>query len=134
MARILIMEDDEFQADALQAFMEDLGHEAEVSHSAREAYQILCARSFDILLTDLLVANPDEKGGGITLIKDIRGSGIPRLQILPIIAITGSSKLISPQLLGENAEFAGANRILMKPVNISDLNSTIQDVLNNTST
>lgn len=129
MAKILIMEDDEFQAEALQMFMEDMGHSAEICHTARDALSILQLNSFDLLLTDLLVIGPDEKGGGITLIKEVRGSGYERLRTLPIIAITGSGKMISPKLLGENAEFVGANKVILKPVNFGELRSAIDMVL-----
>lgn len=129
MAKILIMEDDEFQAEALQVLMEDLGHEAEICHSAREALSLLTFRSFDLLLTDLLVLGEDEKGGGVTLIKEIRESNFERLRSLPVIAITGSGKLISPKLLSQQAEFVGANSVIMKPVNLDKLRTTVAEIL-----
>lgn len=123
------MEDDEFQAEVLEGFMGDFGHEASVTYSASEALEILQFNAFDLLLTDLLVLGPDEKGGGITLIKEVRGSAFARLRSLPIIAITGSGKMISPELLGENAQFVGANQVLMKPVSFEMLRASVEKAL-----
>jgi len=129
MAKILIMEDDEFQAEVLQVLMEDLGHQAESCHSAREALSLLTFNSFDLLLTDLIVLGVDEKGGGVTLIKEIRESKFARLRSLPIIAITGSGRIISPELLSQQAEFVGANRVILKPVDLQKLRTTVGELL-----
>ena len=129
MAKILIMEDDEFQAEVLQVLMEDLGHQAESCHSAQDALSLLTYNSFDLLLTDLIVLGADEKGGGVTLIKEVRESKFARLRSLPIIAITGSGKIISPELLSQQAEFVGANEVIMKPVDIHKLRATVNQLL-----
>lgn len=129
MAKILIMEDDEFQAEALQFLLEDLGHQAEICYSAKAALSKLQVRKYDLLITDLLVVAQDEKGGGITLIKEVRGSQFPFLRSMPIIAITGSGKLISPELLGESADIVGANHVMMKPIEMLDLRRSIDKVL-----
>ncbi len=129
MPKILIMEDDEFQAEALQFILEDLGHQVEICHSAKDALVKLQVSKFDILITDLLVMGQDDNSGGITLIKEIRSSKFPFVRSMPIIAITGSGKLISPEILGESAEIVGANHVLLKPVNMLDLRRAIDTVI-----
>ena len=127
MVAILLMDDDDAFASVLSETLEHAGHDVTVARSATEAIQVIQAKTFDILLTDLIVYDgkrpvPD---GGISLITKLRGPGNrkfdPWVRDMPIIAISGTIHNPGMSDILKTAKALGADFALGKPTDTRDL-------------
>ena len=59
-ADILIVEDEEAHAEAIQEGLARLGHHCTVVHDGASAIARLSARTFDIIVTDLMLGGPQD--------------------------------------------------------------------------
>jgi len=135
MAKLLLMEDDEVQADMLSVGLIDAGHSVKVSYNGNEAWLHLCAQPFDLLITDMLVpvTRSAEGGGGFLLVNRIRRTRWEELhpdnREIPIITISGAGQKMLGQDLLESAISSGADSALRKPIRFEDLLSEIDRLL-----
>jgi len=134
LANILIMEDDADQARLLGALLSNAGHHVEITFTGNEAWAILSARPFDVLLTDMRVTTPfgmKQSEGGLALIIRIRnaaGDDVPGwIAGIRIIAISGGGNYATGAL--DRAGTFGADRCLHKPVAGTDLLEAVRSVL-----
>ena len=67
MGEILVVDDEETVRRAFQAFLEEAGHHVETAESPQEARLRLADRSFDVLITDLMM--PRESG--LSLVRSV---------------------------------------------------------------
>lgn len=82
MARILLVEDNEMNADMLQRRLERRGFEVSVAFSGAEAIDQVAADRPDLVLMDLSLPEMD----GLEVTRRLRGR--PETRALPIIALT----------------------------------------------
>jgi DNA-binding NtrC family response regulator len=114
--RILIVDDELAILLTLKAILEMNGFEVETASSAREAEQKLCAGRFGMVITDMRMEN---ETSGFEVIR------AARLQAYnPATAI-----LTAYPNLGGDWKTAGAESLLVKPMNTGDLLRQIEALL-----
>ena len=116
MALILVVEDAADFRTLLCEALEISGHKVVLSKSGKEALRQCRGRSFDVVVTDVVMPDVD----GIELIRALRA--LPRQ--VPIIAISGASV----DML-EIVKALGAQATLRKPFDLQELLAAINQVL-----
>lgn len=111
--RILIVEDDVVHAEALQMALEAEGYEVECAVETNAALDRLRARSFDLVLTDLMLGDRD----GLELLREARRM----LPDLSVFLITGHGSIET----AVRAMREGAADYLTKPVNLTELRTRV---------
>ncbi|MFT5291845.1 MAG: DNA-binding NtrC family response regulator, partial [Planctomycetota bacterium] len=103
-ARILVVDDEEFVRDSLQAVLEAHGYVVRVASGAQSAIKLLRTEEFDAILTDMRMP----QGDGNELLQSARAEGLD----VPVLVLTGASTV------GEavTAMRSGAYDLLEKPV------------------
>ena len=128
MANILVMEDDEHQLELIRHMLTRRGHSVTTTIDATEAYSTFCNRSFDLVVSDIVVRKegtpfPD---GGTTLIRRIR-TGLTRKQT-PIIAITGARAMEHPRII-KSVGAQWVSDVLRKPFEAVALYQAVDEAL-----
>lgn len=113
MARILLVDDDDFYRSALKTVIQNFGHDVIEVHDGKDAQQILGVQKYDLLISDIRMPTIN----GIELLQWTK----KRLQI-PVILMTGFSEILETNKAGQ----IGADDFLLKPFKGSDLNLSIQ--------
>jgi len=122
MARILAVDDNAIFLEMLCDVLKEKAHEVITASNGAAALDIFIKNTFDLVICDLIMPEKD----GSELIADIRRI-TPEIKI---IAITGMSDML-PTTIGKNAtDKLGADKILDKPVSLTDLLSTVDELLN----
>lgn len=117
MAKILVVDDEHLTVDMLTTFLSLIGHQPIGAFSGRQTWDKLAYEEPDAIILDIML--PDEDG--LDICRRLRAE--PRTQHLPIIMISA----YSPPKLKE-AEAAGANGYLIKPIKLNDLKDTLERV------
>lgn len=122
MASILFAEDKEDVAQLMIEILKHEGHEVQWAKNGDDAIKILDSgsQSFDIVITDILMPNKD----GFDVVKYMKANDLG----IPVIVMSGGGVTIS----SEDALRAIENdvdKVLRKPVNISELNEAIKSLL-----
>lgn len=116
MTRILLIDDDLDFLQSLQDGLENLGHEIAVVDSGNKGLQKFNEANFDVVITDIIMND----GNGINFIESVRLVNSK----VPVIAISGWCPHTR-----DAVEKWGADKALLKPLNISQL-QTVLDELN----
>ena len=116
MATIVLIEDEAVLREVVSHVLQSDGHEVVSFPDARPALDAIDFRTVDLVLTDLAMPTRGEEA-----IETLRGGGYE----VPIVVLTG--------VLTEGEEDGlielGANRVLLKPVNLSQLLTVIRECL-----
>ena len=128
MANILVMEDDKEQLELLRRMLTRNGHSVVTTLDASEAYRTFCDRSFDLVVSDIVVRKegvpfPD---GGTTLIRRIR-TGMKGKNV-PIIAVTGARVMEHPRII-KSIGPEWVNDIIRKPFDMATLMVAVNEAL-----
>ena len=118
-ARILFVDDEDFQADIGKRMLERLGYRVTTKTSSVEALELFrqSPDEFDLVITDMTM--PDMTG-------DVLARELIALRPdIPISVCTGYSERINPQIVKE----IGIKELAMKPVVMKDIARMIQRVL-----
>lgn len=116
MASILVVDDDRLVGQMLLAHLESDSHQVVVAHHGGEGLAELKSRSFDLVISDILMPQVE----GIEFIREIRKRGYD----MPILAVTGGGL---HQLANVNVDYLalsikfGATAILRKPFTRNEL-------------
>lgn len=125
MATILLIDDDELLRDTVLQMLELDGHhvlEAADGASGLKVYAQHHGRGgIDLVITDILMPGID----GARVIVELHREH----PSLPIIAISGGRRVLSPQFNLETATLAGATGQLAKPFARHELQSAVQSAL-----
>jgi CheY-like chemotaxis protein len=105
MARILVIDDEEFVGQLFQQMLEGDGHTVALATRGSEGLQLLGSETFDLVLTDLQLSDLT----GIDIVAALR----ERNQEVPIIALSGAYE--GPHVEGAALRI-GATRFLGKPI------------------
>lgn len=105
MASILIVEDEQANAEVASMICESAGHTVSVAENGLVALERLQAGGIDMMLVDILMPIMD----GETLIRTLRQDA--RFAMMPIIAITAKASMYDIQELKQ----VGADEVLPKP-------------------
>lgn len=125
MAHILLIDDDDLLRDTLQQMLELDGHRVTLACDGNEGMaqygKAGASPGFDLVITDILMPGQD----GTELIVKLRQQGAT----LPIIAISGGRRMLSPRFSLETAQLVGATSHLAKPFSRAVLQSEITKAL-----
>jgi CheY-like chemotaxis protein len=122
MAHILLIDDDELLRDTVKQMLElDHHHVTEAANGEDGLRLFGSGKGFDAVVTDILMPGID--GTRVIVVLRQRRPG------LPIIAISGGRRVLSPQFNLETASLAGATCQLAKPFSRLDLQSSLAQAL-----
>ncbi len=110
---ILVADDEDGIRTLLTHWLERAGHRIDCAASGREASRLLRQKSFDLVITDVVM--PD--GDGYELIAEVRRIQ-PRARI---VAISGGGKYLEGADCLKIARGLGAHSVVMKPFNWEQL-------------
>ncbi len=114
---ILIVDDDPSAQKILQLFLSGKGFSVETTGSARHALELLHAKPYDLVISDMIMDNID----GLNLLKEVNTS----FPDIPFMLITAYASLDSAiEALG-----SGASDYLQKPLNHEELLLKIEKAL-----
>jgi hypothetical protein len=118
--RILVVEDENINALVVTAMLEKLGHIPTLVNNGQKALEMLNKKKFDCILMDIQMPQMD----GIETARAIRGNACKDCQDIPIIALTAHA------MKGDRERFleAGMNDYITKPVEMTDLIKTLQNL------
>jgi CheY-like chemotaxis protein len=102
MARILVVDDDEFERTLSRTILEDAGHQVRFAPNGEVALRIFKGQEIDVVITDLSMPNLD----GHELIQELR-SVDPEVRVI-VISGMSAEKL-------DRAAVLGAARVIAKP-------------------
>ena len=119
MATVLVVEDDEGVQEILRAALDMFGHKCEICGDARQAGSALEKKGFDLAILDIML--PGENG--------VEFSWTLRQQYpqMPILIVSG----ILERWDEDDIKDCGADRIMPKPLNMSELRQAISELLEN---
>ncbi|MFV8847128.1 sigma 54-interacting transcriptional regulator [Serratia fonticola] len=120
-ADILLVEDDISHCTILQALISGWGYRVSVAHNGRQALEQVRAQPFDLILSDVRMAEMD----GIAALKAIKSYN----PAIPILIMTAYSNVES----AVEAIKAGAYDYLTKPLDFDTLQLTLARALEHTS-
>ncbi|MGF6192884.1 sigma 54-interacting transcriptional regulator [Serratia sp. 2723] len=120
-AHILLVEDDISHCTILQALISGWGYRLSVAHNGRQALEQVRAQPFDLILSDVRMAEMD----GIAALKAIKSYN----PAIPILIMTAYSNVES----AVEAIKAGAYDYLTKPLDFDTLQLTLARALEHTS-
>jgi CheY-like chemotaxis protein len=117
--RVLVAEDDDLFADAVDAFLQQAGFRVVVAVDGEAALQEATDSRFDALLTDLRMPRLD----GAALIRRVRADRPD----MPIIVMSGNA----PEDWENSLQRAGEGPLIMlnKPTKLQDVVRTLNDML-----
>jgi len=121
MKRILVIDDDELLLDTVREMLEGAGHVISVACDGNEGLALLSTGTFDLVITDIIMPNKE----GIETIHDIT----ERQPDLPIIAISGGSRMGRLDSYLPTAHALGAVRTLAKPFRLETLLEAVTETL-----
>lgn len=121
MARILLIDDDAVLRDTVAQMLELDGHAVTQACDGQEGLKRFRDGHFDLVMTDILMPRMD----GAEFIAALRQQNSQ----MPVIAISGGRRVLSPRFNLETAALAGANAQLAKPFGRQQLQATVQAVL-----
>jgi len=114
--QVLLVEDDETSGEALRLGLQELAVACTWVRSVEEARQALEHRTFDAIVTDIMLG-PD-RPSGLDLVKELQPSGAP---VLVITAFADLSRV-------KEALNHGAIYLLEKPFRAEELNRALESV------
>ncbi|HLU08396.1 MAG TPA: response regulator [Oceanobacillus sp.] len=117
MAKILIVDDEHLTTEMLSTFLRIIGHDSEEAFSCKQARDKLAYVNPDVILLDIML--PDQNG--LELCRELRHN--PSTSSIPIIMISAHA----PPMTRE-ADSAGANGYLVKPINLANLKNALATV------
>lgn len=120
MANILVIEDDELVASAIEAVLMKAGHTATLAGNGELGLTKFAAAPTDLVITDIIMPRKE----GIATIRELR----ERVPNLPIIAISGGGHAKNIEFLRSAANLA-ATEVLSKPFSNSDLIAMVAKLL-----
>jgi PAS domain S-box-containing protein len=111
--RVLVAEDNEFNAQLLELLLTRQGHEVQIARNGSNALALASEGEFDLLLLDIHMPEMD----GFQVVKAIRERESGTDQHLPVIALTARSRREDREL----CLAAGMDDFLVKPLREADL-------------
>jgi PAS domain S-box-containing protein len=119
--RILVAEDNEFNAQLLEQLLARRGHRVRVATNGRDALALAAAAEFDLMLLDVHMPELD----GFQVVRAVREREQTAGGHLPIVALTARSR----EQDREQCLAAGMDEFLAKPIQAAALWSAIDRVL-----
>jgi CheY-like chemotaxis protein len=122
---ILLIDDDELFREAIQMMLEDFGFDVVVARNGSEGVSLFDGNDVKMVVTDILMPEKD----GLEVIQELRQKN----NSIPILAISGGSRNLSPGFNNDLATAFGATATLRKPFLKKDLYQIVQPIMNATN-
>ena len=119
MARILLVDDDDFVRRPVQMNLQRAGHEVDEASNGKDAVVAYRERPYDVVITDLIM--PEQEG--LETIMQLRRHDAQ----VRVIAISGGGRVNATNYLAL-ARSLGAQRTLAKPFTTDELLEAIRQV------
>jgi CheY-like chemotaxis protein len=121
MAHILLIDDDDLLRDTLAQMLQLDGHQVSEAADGQQGLDRHATGRFDLVITDVLMPRVD----GAKVIASLR----QRDPGLPIIAISGGRRVLTPAFSLQSASLAGASLELAKPFGRGELREAVKRAL-----
>ena len=115
--RVLVVEDEEKMAKALQAGLEADQYSVTIAHTGEEGFFLASTEAYDLLILDLMLPSRD----GMEVLAALRQRNI----VIPVLILT-SKDTVADRVRGLDA---GADDYLAKPFAFSELLARIRAIL-----
>jgi CheY-like chemotaxis protein len=119
-ARILIIDDDEDHRTLVRAMLTSLKHEVVEAKDGAEGLRVVGKQRPDVVLTD--ISMPGLDGHAVISAIRVQHAGVP------VIAISGGSKIPKDELLAKAASL-GAVEVIVKPFEFRQLAGAVTRAL-----
>jgi two-component system nitrogen regulation response regulator NtrX len=116
-AHLLIVDDEANTLASLARAFRLEGHEAAVCDNANKAIELARSRSFDLILSDVVMPGKD----GLTLLEELKAQGVPT----PVVIMSGQAHIE----MAVRATRLGALDFLEKPISTEKLLLTVENAL-----
>jgi CheY-like chemotaxis protein len=127
MARILLIDDDDLLRDTVLQMLELDGHQVvDAADGLTGLKRFGDGRGFDAVITDILMPGID----GTRVIVELRR----RRPGLPVLAISGGRRVLSPEFNLQSAALAGATEQLGKPFSRAELQAALRAAMSHEET
>ncbi|MBK3776247.1 response regulator [Azospirillum brasilense] len=123
MARILVIDDVPAFTALLRMILETLGHQVTEANDGLSGLSMLEREPFDLAIVDMMMPGLD----GIELIRRLRARDAPRVP--SIIAMSGGTDDFPAAFSLNLSAMHGADRMLYKPFDNSELASAVDELL-----
>ena len=121
MARILVIDDEPHLRILMESFLALDGHEVDLAVNGSEGMKLIERNTYDLVFTDVVMPEKD----GLEVLMELKGR-VPRIRI---IVISGGGERLNIKELLNMARLLGADRVLSKPLDFSNLLAVVKEVL-----
>jgi YesN/AraC family two-component response regulator len=121
MATILLVDDEDLLREGVREILELSDYQVIEARDGEEALEKFAVNNVDLVISDIIMPNMD----GVDLVTRLRDS----FPAVPILTISGGSRVVSARFGLDSALLSGANASLTKPFNAKQLLEQVQKLL-----
>ena len=121
MTTILLVDDEDLLREGVREILEMSDYQVIESRDGEEALELFAINNVDLVISDIIMPNMD----GVDFVSRLRES----FPDVPILTISGGSRVVSARFGLDSALLSGANDSLTKPFNAKQLIEKVQKLL-----
>lgn len=121
MTTILLVDDEDLLREGVREILEMSDYSVIEARDGEEGLALFAANNIDLVISDIVMPNMD----GVDFVTRLRES-FPQV---PILTISGGSRVVSARFGLDSALLSGANASLTKPFNAKQLLEKVQQLL-----
>ena len=121
MTTILLVDDEDLLREGVREILEMSDYSVIEARDGEEALALFAVNNVDLVISDIVMPNMD----GVDFVTRLRES----FPSVPILTISGGSRVVSARFGLDSALLSGANASLTKPFNAKQLLEKVQQLL-----
>jgi CheY-like chemotaxis protein len=121
MTTILLVDDEDLLREGVREILEMSDYSVVEARDGEEALALFAVNNVDLVISDIVMPNMD----GVDFVTRLRES----FPSVPILTISGGSRVVSARFGLDSALLSGANASLTKPFNAKQLLEKVQQLL-----
>lgn len=121
MTTILLVDDEDLLREGVREILEMADYSVIEASDGLQALQLFAVSDVDLVITDVVMPNMD----GVDFVTKLRET----FPLVPILTISGGSRVVSARFGLDSALLSGANASLTKPFNAKQLLDTVAQLL-----
>lgn len=121
MTTILLVDDEDLLREGVREILEMSDYSVIEARDGEEALALFAINNVDLVISDIVMPNMD----GVDFVTRLRES----FPDVPILTISGGSRVVSARFGLDSALLSGANASLTKPFNAKQLLEKVQQLL-----
>lgn len=121
MTTILLVDDEDLLREGVREILEMSDYTVIEARDGEEALSLFAINNVDLVISDIVMPNMD----GVDFVSRLRES----FPDVPILTISGGSRVVSARFGLDSALLSGANASLTKPFNAKQLLEKVQQLL-----